>query len=53
MNILYVMIPVSILLSASFVAGFIWTVSSGQLDDVNTPAHRILDLEDEGKDQQQ
>lgn len=51
MNVLVIMIPISILLGATFVVGFIWTVSSGQLDDVTTPAHRILD--DEGKDTQQ
>lgn len=43
MNILYVMIPVSLILGLGFVAGFIWTVRDGQLDDVHTPAHRILD----------
>lgn len=51
MNVLFIMIPISILLGVSFVVGFIWTVTSGQLDDVTTPAHRMLD--DEGKDTQQ
>lgn len=43
MNILYLMIPVSILLGGFFVGAFIWSVLGGQLDDVHTPAHRILD----------
>ena len=43
MNILYMMIPISILLGAGFVVAFIWSARDGQLDDVETPAHRILD----------
>lgn len=43
MNILLLMIPVSILLGFGFLAGFIWSVASGQLDDTETPAHRILE----------
>lgn len=48
MNILLIMIPVSILLGFGFLFGFIWSVRSGQLDDVETPAYRILE---EGKEQ--
>ncbi|MGZ3722427.1 MAG: cbb3-type cytochrome oxidase assembly protein CcoS [Bdellovibrionales bacterium] len=43
MNILYVMIPVSLILALSFLVGFIWSVKSGQLDDTETPAYRILE----------
>jgi cbb3-type cytochrome oxidase maturation protein len=49
MNILLLMIPISLLLGFSFVFGFIWSVRSGQLDDTETPAYRILD---DGKEQQ-
>lgn len=49
MNILVVMIPVSLVLSLSFLIGFIWSVRSGQVDDTVTPALRILD---DGKEQQ-
>ncbi len=48
MNILYLMIPLSLLLGFGFIAGFIWSVRSGQLDDTETPAYRILD---EGEEQ--
>jgi cbb3-type cytochrome oxidase maturation protein len=43
MNILLVMIPVSLLLGAGFLCGFVWSVSHGQMDDTETPAHRILE----------
>ena len=43
MNVLILMIPISLLLGLSFVLGFIWTVRSGQMDDTETPAHRILE----------
>lgn len=49
MNILYLMIPLSLMLGAVFVGAFIWSVNAGQMDDVHTPAERILD--DGGKDQ--
>ncbi len=50
MNILYIMIPLSILLGGGFLAAFIWTVKSGQVDDLVTPAHRMLeDSEREGR----
>jgi len=46
MNILYIMIPVSLMLGFGFLAGFIWSVQSGQLDDTETPACRILEDKD-------
>ncbi len=43
MSILIIMIPISLLLGLGFVLSFVWTVNSGQLDDTETPAHRILE----------
>lgn len=43
MTILYMMIPVSLLLGLCFVVSFLWSVSDGQYDDTETPAHRILE----------
>ncbi len=43
MNVLYIMIPISLLLSVGFLAGFIWSVGDGQLEDTETPSHRILE----------
>lgn len=46
MNILFIMIPISLLLGLSFLAGFVWSVKRGQWDDTETPAHRILEEEE-------
>ena len=42
MTILYLIVPLALLVSGAAVAAFIWTVRSGQLDDVDTPPRRIL-----------
>jgi cbb3-type cytochrome oxidase maturation protein len=42
MNIIYVMIAVSLTISISFLVGFLWTIKSGQNDDLSTPSLRIL-----------
>lgn len=46
MNILYILVPAALMLAALGVAGFIWSVRSGQFDDVETPGMRVL-FEDE------
>jgi len=47
MSILYLLIPLSLLLLSLAVAVFFWAVKSGQFDDLEGPAHRILFDEDE------
>ncbi|HJX18895.1 MAG TPA: cbb3-type cytochrome oxidase assembly protein CcoS [Acidiferrobacterales bacterium] len=47
MEILYLLIPIAILLVAAMVAGFVWASKSGQFDDLEGPAHRILMDKDE------
>lgn len=42
MNILVLMIPMALILGFGFMAAFLWATSQGQFDDVETPAHRIL-----------
>lgn len=42
MEILYILIPVAILLVIAMIVGFLWAVKSGQFDDLEGPAHRIL-----------
>jgi len=42
MNILYVLIPLALLLLGGAVWAFFWAVGSGQFDDLDTPAVRIL-----------
>ena len=47
MNILFLMIPISLLLGLASVAAFVWSVGNGQVDDLETPAHRILTDDEE------
>lgn len=47
MDILYLLIPIALLLVIAMVAGFLWALRSGQFDDLEGPAHRILMEEDE------
>lgn len=42
MDILYMLIPMSVVLVALIVAAFLWAIRSGQFDDLEGPAHRIL-----------
>ena len=42
MEILFVLIPLAIVLMIVAVVFFLWTVKSGQYDDLEGPAHRIL-----------
>lgn len=42
MEILYILIPVSIVLVALAIGIFSWAVKSGQYDDLEGPAHSIL-----------
>lgn len=53
MSILILMIPMALLLGLGFLGAFLYGVGSGQFDDVETPAHRILsdDLKNTRKDQ--
>lgn len=48
MSIIYVLLPAALVLAIAAVGAFIWAVRSGQFDDLDTPAVRILhDDEDE------
>ena len=48
MDILYLLIPMSVVLVALIVAAFLWAIRSGQFDDLEGPAHRIL-MDDEDR----
>ena len=39
---LYIVLPLALFIAGGAVAAFVWTVRSGQLDDVDTPPRRIL-----------
>ena len=47
MEIIYLLIPLSLILVGLIIAGFFWAVNSGQFDDLQGPAYRILQDEDE------
>ncbi len=47
MSVIYLVLPLAILLAGVFVAAFIWATRSGQYDDMDSPAVRMLNDEDE------
>lgn len=49
MTILYLLIPIALVFLAIAIAGFLWAVRSGQFDDMEGPAHRILLDDDDPK----
>lgn len=42
MDILYLLIPLAVVIMIVAVAAFMWAVRSGQFEDLEGPAHRIL-----------
>ncbi len=47
MSVLFLVLPLALLASAVAVAAFAWAVRNGQMDDLTTPALRMLE-EDTG-----
>ena len=47
MEIIYLLIPLSLVLVGLIIAGFYWAVNSDQFDDLEGPAYRILQDLDE------
>ncbi|MCK5326827.1 MAG: cbb3-type cytochrome oxidase assembly protein CcoS, partial [Woeseiaceae bacterium] len=41
-NILYLLIPLALLILGGAVWAFFWAVGSGQFDDMDTPAVRVI-----------
>ena len=49
MSVILILILASLLMATIFLAGFIWSVRSGQYEDTTTPSMRVLmDGEDAG-----
>ena len=48
MSILYLLIPLALLLLGVAVWAFFWAVGSGQFDDLDTPAVRVI-MDDDTK----
>lgn len=51
MNVLVWLIPLSFLMAGMAFAAFIWTVGTGQYDDPEGDASRILEHDDQPLDQ--
>jgi len=49
MNILFILIPITVLISLGFLWGFLWAVRKGQFKDLQTPALKVL-FEDSAKE---
>ena len=49
MDILYLLVPLSVVLVFLIGAVFWWAVGSGQFEDLEGPAHQILMDEDEAR----
>ena len=47
MVVIYFMVPLALLISLSGLFGFIWATKNGQYDDVETPALRMLNDDDD------
>ena len=50
MEILYLLVPLAVILAGVIVWAFLWSIRSGQFDDLEGPAHRILMDEDNSTD---
>lgn len=46
MSVIYIALPVSLVLVLAAVVAFVWSLRSGQFDDLETPSVRLL-MEDE------
>jgi cbb3-type cytochrome oxidase maturation protein len=50
MDILFLLIPLSVVLAIAIGVAFWWAVRSGQFEDLEGPAHRVL-LDDDDRPQ--
>ena len=49
MEIIYLMIGLSLFMAIGFVIAFVWSIRTGQQDDLITPAMRILNEDEKTK----
>jgi cbb3-type cytochrome oxidase maturation protein len=42
MSVIYLVLPLALLIVAGAVLAFVWSAKSGQYDDLETPAVRVL-----------
>lgn len=46
MEVLYIMIPITFLLSGGALIACLWSIKKGQYDDLDTPSRKILNDND-------
>ncbi len=46
MNILVILVPLALALGLVGLGAFVWSMKSGQFDDLEGAAHRVLDDDD-------
>ena len=46
MSVLFIVVPLALLVVAGAVWAYVWAANSGQLDDLETPAIRMLHDDD-------
>lgn len=51
MSVLIYLIPLALLLGAIGLGAFVWSLKSGQYDDLEGASHRILNDDDENNSQ--
>ena len=49
LNIIYILIPLALVIVIAMIMAFLWSVRSGQFDDMEGPAWRILQDDDDIK----
>jgi cbb3-type cytochrome oxidase maturation protein len=42
MSVLYIVLPLALVIVGAAVVAFVWSARSGQMDDLDTPAVRVL-----------
>ncbi len=47
MSVIYLVLPLALLIAIGAILAFAWSLRSGQLDDLETPAIRLLLDDDE------
>lgn len=48
MSVLYLVLPLALLVVGAALYAFVWSARSGQMDDLDTPALRMLHDDDDG-----
>lgn len=50
MEVIYLLVPLAIVLALIIVGALVWAARSGQFDDLEGPAHRILMDDDDSSE---